>query len=143
MCQTPTGAPGHGTVSAFRDGWDGRLTSIGASPFADHQTAPCWVEISHDGRYLFTVNTAQPSISSYAINRDGSLTLLGSTPFKNPTGLAPVDARLSPDGSTLSVVDSGTHQVSSFRVRGGALTELPSSPVALPTGSAPFGIVTG
>ena len=137
------GGAGHGTVSAFRDGWDGRLTSIGASPFADLQTAPCWVEISHDGRYLFTVNTAQPSISSYAINRDGSLTLLGSTPFKNPTGLAPVDARLSPDGSTLSVVDSGTHQVSSFRVRGGALTELPSSPVALPTGSAPFGIVTG
>jgi 6-phosphogluconolactonase len=137
------GGTGAGTVSAFRDGRDGRLTSIGASPFADHQTAPCWVEISHDGRYLFTVNTGQPSISSYAINRDGSLTLLGSTSFKNPTGLAPVDARLSPDGSTLSVVDSGTAQVSSFRVHGGALTELPSSPTALPAGSAPFGIVTG
>lgn len=137
------GGTGKGTVSAFRDGWDGRLTSIGASPFADRQTAPCWVEISNDGRYLFTVNTAQPSISSYAINRDGSLTLLGSTPFKNPTGLAPVDARLSPDGSTLSVVDSGTAQVSTFRVHRGALTELASSPTALPAGSAPFGIVTG
>ena len=76
------------------------------------------------------------------INRDGSLTLLGSTPFKNPTGLAPVDARLSPDGSTLSVVDSGTAQVSTFRVHGGALTELASSPTTLPAGSAPFGIVT-
>lgn len=137
------GGTGNGTVSAFHDGWDGRLTSIGGSPFADHQTAPCWVEISHDGRYLFTVNTAQPSISSYAINRDGSLTLLGSTPFKNPTGLAPVDARLSPDGSTLSVVDSGTAQVSTFHVQGGALAELASSPTALPAGSAPFGIVTG
>ena len=136
------GGTGAGTVSAFRDGWNGNLTSIGASPFADQQTAPCWVEITHDGRYLFTVNTAQPSISSYVINRDGSLTLLGSTPFKNPTGLAPVDARLSPDGSTLSVVDSGTAQVSTFRVHGGALTELASSPTALPAGSAPFGIVT-
>ena len=51
-------------MSAFRDGSDGTLTPIGASPFADGQTAPCWVEISHDGRYLFAVNTAQPSISS-------------------------------------------------------------------------------
>ena len=122
--------------------WNGNLTSIGASPFADQQTAPCWVEISHDGRYLFTVNTAQPSISSYVVNRDGSLTLLGSTPFKNPTGLAPVDARLSPNGSLLSVVDGGTAQVSAFRVHGGALSELASSPTALPAGSAPFGIVT-
>ena len=135
------GGAGNGTVSAFRDAWDGTLTSIGASPFADQQTAPCWVEISHDGRYLFAVNTAQPSISSYAINRDGSLVLLGSTPFRNPTGLGPVDARLSPDGDTLFVVDGGTSQVSAFRVNGGSLTELPSSPTALPAGAKPFGIV--
>jgi 6-phosphogluconolactonase len=136
------GGAGAGTVSAFHDGFAGTLTSIGASPFADLQTAPCWVEISHDGRFLFAVNTAQPSISSYAINPDGTLTLLGSTSFKgNPAGLAPVDPRLSPDGRTLSVVDSGTDQVSTFGVRGGTLTELPSSPVALPTGAAPYGIV--
>jgi 6-phosphogluconolactonase len=135
------GGAGNGTVSAFRDARDGTLTSIGSSPFADQQTAPCWVEISHDGRYLFAVNTAQPSISSYAINRDGTLTLLGSTPFRNPTRLGPVDARLSPDGDTLFVVDGGTSQVSAFRVHGGSLTELPSSPTALPAGATPFGIV--
>ena len=135
------GGAGNGTVSAFHDGRDGTLTSIGSSPFADQQTAPCWVEISHDGRYLFAVNTAQPSISSYAINHDGTLTLLGSTPFRNPTGLGPVDARLSPDGDTLFVVDGGTSQVSAFQVHGGALTELPSSPTPLPAGATPFGIV--
>ena len=59
----------------------------------------------------------------------------------NPTGLAPVDARLSPDGRTLSVVDSGTDQVATFAVDGGNLTELPSSPVALPAGAKPYGIV--
>ncbi len=32
---------GGGTVSAFRDAADGTLTSIGSSPFADLQTAPC------------------------------------------------------------------------------------------------------
>jgi 6-phosphogluconolactonase len=135
------GGTANGTVSAFRDAWNGTLTSIGSSPFADQQTAPCWVEISHDGRYLFAVNTAQPSISSYAIDRDGTLTLLGSTPFRNPAGLGPVDARLSPDGGTLFVVDGGTSQVSAFSVDGGSLTELPSSPTALPAGATPFGIV--
>lgn len=99
------------------------------------------MEISHDGRYLFAVNTAQPSVSSYAIRRDGTLTLLGSTPFRSPTGLGPVDARLSPDGDTLFVVDGGTSQVSAFRVDGGTLTELPSSPTDLPAGATPFGIV--
>jgi DNA-binding beta-propeller fold protein YncE len=136
------GGAGNGTVSAFHVGFDGSLRSIGASPFADHQTAPCWVEISHDGRFLFAVNTAQPSISSFAINRDGSLTSLGATQFRgNPTGLGPVDARLSPDGRTLYVVDQGTDQVSAFAVDGGHLTELPSSPAALPAGATPFGIV--
>jgi 6-phosphogluconolactonase len=133
---------GNGTVSAFRVGWAGTLNSIGASPFADNQTAPCWVEISHDGRFLFAVNTAQPSISSFAINRDGSLTSLGATQVRgNPTGLGPVDARLSPDGHTLFVVDQGADQVSAFAVNGGQLTELPSSPSALPAGATAFGIV--
>ena len=62
---------GAGTVSAFRDGAGGKLTSIGASPFPDLQTAPCWVEISPDGRFLFTVNTASGTISRYAITRGG------------------------------------------------------------------------
>ena len=135
------GGASAGTVSAFSVGRSGALTSIGASPFADQQTAPCWVEISHDGRFLFTVNTGTPSISSYAIGRDGSLRLLGSTPFRGPSGLAPQDARLSPDGRTLWVVDSGGRAVSAFRVLGGELSELPGSPTALPASSAPFGIV--
>ena len=136
------GGTNAGTVSAFQVRRDGSLLSIGASPFPDHQTAPCWVEISHDGRYLFTVNTAVPSISSYAIGWDGTLRLLGSTPFQNSAaGLAPEDARLSPDGSTLWVVDSKGVAVSGFRVHGGSLTELTGSPTSLPAGAAPFGIV--
>jgi 6-phosphogluconolactonase len=130
-----------GSVSAFRAAANGNLTPIGSSPFPDLQTAPCWVEITHNGQYLFAVNTAVPSISRYAINRDGSLSLLGSTVFNYPTGLAPQDARLSPDGRLLYVVGTGARKVSGFAVRRGNLTELPSSPTSLPANSAPFGIV--
>jgi 6-phosphogluconolactonase len=135
------GGAGAGTVSAFRVARSGALSSIGASPFADLQTAPCWVEISHDGRFLFAVNTAVPSISSYAIAPDGTLRLLGSAPFKGGSALGPFDPRLSPDGQTLWVVGDGGAVVSGFRVDGGSLTELPSSPTPLPAGAAPFGIV--
>jgi 6-phosphogluconolactonase len=135
------GGANAGTVSAFTVSTNGNLGSIGSSPFADLQTAPCWVEISHDGRFLFAVNTAVPSISSYLIRFDGSLKLIGSTPFDAPASLAPEDARLSPDGGTLWVVGSGGGVVSGFRVRGGQLSELASSPTALPVGATAFGIV--
>jgi 6-phosphogluconolactonase (cycloisomerase 2 family) len=132
--------PGTGTISAFSDGADGTLTSIGSSPFPDSQTAPCWVEVSHDGQTLFTVNTASNSISRFAIAADGSLSLLGSTPLATAHAGAE-DARLGPNGNTLWVVDTGARAITAFAVDGGNLTELPSSPTALPAGSAPFGIV--
>jgi 6-phosphogluconolactonase len=134
------GGPEAGTVSAFSVASDGTLSSIGASPFADHQTAPCWVEITNDGRFLFTTNTASGTVSRYAIASDGSLELLGSTPFKR-AGSGPLDARLAPDGQTLWIVEGGADAVGGFAVEGGALTELTSSPTPLPSNSAPFGIV--
>ncbi len=130
---------GLGTVSAFRDSFLGRLSPIGSSPYADGQTAPCWVEITHDGRYLFAVNTGSGNISSYSINPDGSLVLLGTAPITN--GAGSTDARLSPDGRTLSVLGAGNDVLHVFAVRGGNLTELPSSGTPLPAGSSPAGIV--
>ena len=132
---------GLGTVSAFLVAGTGQLAPIGASPFADLQTAPCWVEISHDGQFLFTVNTASGTISRYSINPDGSLALLGSTPFGS-AGAGAVDARLSPDGSTLLVDGSAARVVASFAVNGGSLTPLASSPTPLPANAFAAGIVT-
>lgn len=132
---------GTGTVSAFADSADGTLTPIGSSPFADNQTAPCWVEISHDGQFLFTVNTGSGTISRYSIAPDGTLTLLGSTPVGATGGVGAVDARLSPDGRTLFVDENRISAVGAFAVNGGNLTELASSPTSLPAGATPAGIV--
>jgi 6-phosphogluconolactonase len=130
---------GLGTVSAFQLSPNGALNSIGNSPVPDGQTAPCWVEISHDGKYLFAVNTGSANLSSYSISRNGALTLIGTFLFTNGAGA--VDARLSPDGKTLSVTGGRGLVVSTFSVNGGTLAELPSSPVALPAGTSPTGIV--
>jgi 6-phosphogluconolactonase (cycloisomerase 2 family) len=130
---------GDGTISAFSVAADATLSSIGSSPFPDLQTAPCWVEISHDGHFLFTVNTGSGTISRYSIAADGTLTLLGSTPVSSQGGVGAVDARLSPDGRTLFVNESRIATIGAFAVNGGSLTELPSS--LLPAGATPAGIV--
>jgi len=132
---------GTGTVSAFSDSANGTLSSIGSSPFADLQTAPCWVEISHNGRFLFTVNTGSGEISRYLIAPGGALTLLGSTPVGSTGGVGAVDARLSTDGRTLYVDESKIGAVGAFAVHGGNLTELGGSPTSLPAGATPAGIV--
>jgi 6-phosphogluconolactonase (cycloisomerase 2 family) len=131
---------GNGTVSAFDVATDGSLSAVDGSPFADFETAPCWVEISHDGQFLFAVNTGSDTISRYEIASDGSLTLLGNTPLGGGVS-TPFDARLAPDGGTLWVLDTGSATVSGFGVSGGSLAELSSSPTALPAGATAFGIV--
>jgi 6-phosphogluconolactonase len=132
------GGTNNGTVSAFRVARDGDLSSIGSSPFADGQTAPCWVEISHDGRYLFTVNTGAGTISRYAIDAGGTLTLLGSTSVASQAGVGAVDARLSDDGESLYVDESRVDSIGVFGVDGGSLTAQGSVP--LPAGATPAGV---
>ena len=129
-----------GTISAFTDFRNGTLSPVAGSPFADDQMAPCWVEITHDGQFLFTVNTASGTISRFSIAPGGALTLLGSTPLRGTGGVGAVDARLSPDGRFLYVDESKTGAVAAFAVHGGNLAELPGSPTSLPAGAAPAGI---
>jgi 6-phosphogluconolactonase len=131
---------GTGTISAYADSSNGTLSPVASSPFADQQTAPCWVEITHDGQFLFTVNTGSGEISRYQIAPDGTLTLLGSTPVGKTGGVGAVDARLSPDGRYLYVDESRIGAVGAFAVHGGNLTELGTSPFALPAGATPAGI---
>jgi DNA-binding beta-propeller fold protein YncE len=78
-------------------------------------------------------------VAGYSIAADGTLTAIGNTPIKNGKGAE--DARLSPDGSTLWVVNSGADTINAFSVHGGTLTELSSSPTAGPAGATPSGIV--
>jgi 6-phosphogluconolactonase (cycloisomerase 2 family) len=54
-------------------------------------------------------------------------------------GAGAEDARLSPDGTTLWVVESGTDAVTGFTVNGGTLTPLSSA--SAPGGATPSGIV--
>ena len=70
---TAAGAPAPGLLSSFTDAPNGTLTPIAPSPVANNGDASCWVEISQDGHWLFVVNTASATISTYAIAQGGVL----------------------------------------------------------------------
>jgi 6-phosphogluconolactonase len=131
---------GQGSVSAYNVATNGTLTPVAGSPFADGQTAPCWVAITNDGQHLFAINTGSSTVSRYSIAGSGALSLLGSTVMTG-TALRPFDAAVDPTDSFLYVVDAGAAKISAFAVDGGALTELSSSPISIPGGGSPFGIV--
>lgn len=132
----------NGSVSAFVVANDGSLAPVAGSPYPNQQTAPCWVALSPDGRYLFTANAGSDSISSYAVAPGGSLALVASTSLRGGPGLGTFDLRLDPSGRFLYQVDGNKAEISVLAVSGGNLSELPASPISLglPAGAAPSGI---
>jgi 6-phosphogluconolactonase len=133
---------GLGTVSAYEHLRDGTLFSIGDSPFADFQTAPCWLVISPDGRYVYALDTGSGYISSYAIARDGLLTLVSNTPVSSTPGVTGTDITLSGDGHTLYLNMSKVNGVGEFAVHGGTVKQLPGSPVPASGSGSTAGITT-
>jgi 6-phosphogluconolactonase (cycloisomerase 2 family) len=115
------GAAGQSAMSSYDlDG--NRLTTLSPS-VPTTQTAACWVVITNNGRYAYTTNTGSASISSYRIDRDGTLTLLAAS--AGVTGATPIDMALSRNSNFLYALNAGSHNLSAFRVRdNGRLTSL-------------------
>lgn len=134
------GGANAGMVSVYHVAAGGMLTAISGSPFADGQTAPCWLSSTPDGRFLYASNTGSDSISIYAARMDGALSLIDSVVFRGAPGLGLFDSGVDRRGTMLYVVDTMKASISAAAIRGPSLTELPSSPFALPSGSAPFGL---
>jgi 6-phosphogluconolactonase (cycloisomerase 2 family) len=128
-----------GSVSAFSAANDGTLSPITPVPFANGQTGTCWVEITHDGNWLFALNTGTGTISGYSIAPDGKLTLLGNTAVSSSGGVGAVDLRLSSDGKFLFVDESKANAIATFAVNDGDLTQIPG--ISLPAGASAAGIV--
>jgi 6-phosphogluconolactonase (cycloisomerase 2 family) len=101
-------------LSSYKVSAAGVIRSISHSVDAAGQKAACWVTISRNGKFAYITNTASGTVSSYAINRDGSLRLISSVAAT--TGPGPIDMDLSNDGLTLFVLSSGAHSIRSFKV---------------------------
>ncbi len=111
------GAPGASTLSSYSVNSAGVLSTISAS-IPDNQAAACWVAVTKNGRFAYTTNTGDGSISSYAVGHDGSLGLLAQVAAATGAGSTPTDLSQSGSGRVLLALLPGTGSVASYRVGG-------------------------
>ena len=103
----------------------GAVESTGSSPFA--------IAISPGANALFLDNEASDTISSYAINTDGSLAA-GNAAGK--TGSMPMGMAIDPAGKFLFVANQGSSNISVFAISGVTLKQVAGSPFStIPAGS--------
>ena len=120
--QEAAGIVGKGSATSYQLKDDGILDTISGS-VPDFQSAPCWLEITGDGRFAYSVNTANSVISGYRVTAHGELTLL-SNGVTATTGSQPLDIAFTRNSRYLYNV-SGAGALIGFRVNeDGSLTSL-------------------
>jgi 6-phosphogluconolactonase (cycloisomerase 2 family) len=126
------GAPGAGSASSWLVGANGNLTLISGA-VATTQTAACWLIVTNDGRYAYTANTPDSSVSGFGIAPDGTLTLLDDRAGEPGTG--PVDMAFSNDGRNLYTLNSSGATISVFRVNPQGRLSKTGPDVTVPAGA--------
>jgi 6-phosphogluconolactonase (cycloisomerase 2 family) len=131
---SPVGVAGGGSASSFALMGDDLLLPI-TEGVPNGRTSPCWTAVTPDGRFLYTSNTEDGDVSSYAIDGNGALTLVqGAAARKDQLGAlsangvptsGPVDSFVTPDGRFLYVQYSGRGSFVAYRIApDGQLTEV-------------------
>ena len=103
------------------------------------ETAACWVEVTRDGRFLYTTNTGSGTVTGYAIGFDGSLSRLDDDGVTaSAPGSGPLDVVESRDTRFLYVLRGGTDVIGGHRIGAdgslaplGALVDLPPNAAGL------------
>lgn len=117
------GAPNASALSAY----DLRATGLHAieSAAATHQSSACWAAVTHDGRFVYTANTASNTISGFSIDHNGRLNLLNEDGRTASTEGAPADLAFSNGDRFLYVINGASRSISGFRVsEDGSLTPI-------------------
>ncbi len=115
-----TAMPEGGSLVAFRiDPVDGSLGMIDRAP--SHGSAPCYVSVDADGRYLYVANYLSGTVAVYALEHDGRFGALiathqhsGSGPSARQHGPHAHCIVPGPVGDSVYAVDLGTDRVSHY-----------------------------
>jgi 6-phosphogluconolactonase (cycloisomerase 2 family) len=108
------GAPDGSSVSSYQISRDGELQLI-SSAIPTTETAACWLVVSNDGRFAYTTNGGSASVSGYAIDFDGVISLLDENGETGTTGETPLDMAFSTNSRYLYTLNVGDGTLSAFR----------------------------
>ncbi len=123
------GAAGASVASSYRIQPNGTLTTI-TSAAPTNQSAACWIAIPRNGLFAYTTNTGSGTLTGYAMNAAGALSILTPSGITGDLGAAarPLDFDFDPNGRFLFVLDSAADRIETFfRQQNGGLLRLPSS----------------
>jgi 6-phosphogluconolactonase (cycloisomerase 2 family) len=113
---------GPGAASSYR--LENDTATLVTASLVDHGAAPCWFVATDDGRFAYTTNAASATISGYAVDKDGSISLLDPSGVSATTAGGPTDEALDPH-SRLLYVRLGNGGIQSYGVNAdGSLTPL-------------------
>ncbi len=114
-----------GGASTYRLG-DAAALEPRSSMIMTGQRAACWAVISKNGRYGYVTNAGTGNISGFAIEPDGTASLLDADGVTAVTGGNPTDVAMSQDGRFLYARVAQLGRISVFRVASdGSLEALP------------------
>ena len=136
--------PGAGQTGTYRVSSSGGLTSIDTKPSSG--TAPCWVAITGNGKYVFVVNTGGgapggSTVTRYALASNGHLTVLG-VDSETSSEFVKTDTVLSGDSKYLyvlnpSVMAGNTSRIDEYKVSAtGGLHLIGDTPSTLAVGAS-------
>ena len=93
------------SLASYRLHPSGDLAPVSA-PITNNQGAACWVALAGpDEAFAFTTNTANGTVSSYAVGADGTLSLLAAVAGSTGPGSAPIDVVAADAGRFLYTLD--------------------------------------
>ena len=114
-----------GGASSYRVGETGELQAVSAMVMTG-QRAACWAVVTKNGRYGYVTNAGTGNVSGFAIEQDGSASLLDANGVTAVTGGNPTDAAVSESSRYLYVRVAALSQIAIFRIESdGSLTALP------------------
>ena len=131
------GAVGASLASSYRIGNGGALQVI-TGAVATNQTAACWIAIPRNGKFAYTTNTGDGTVTGFDLNPAGALSLLDPSGVSGtlPAGAAPIDFEFTKNGRFLYVLDAGNDEIRGFyRRNDGSLVALATA-VPLDDGAA-------
>jgi len=95
----------NGTASSYRLDRGPLQTLSGA--VTTHHAAPCWLVVAHDGRFAYTANAHDGTISGFVVGGHGTLTLLDASGTTATPGAGNLDLAFDHTGRFLYQLRSG------------------------------------
>lgn len=112
----PVGGSNASSISSYLVEDDGTLAPITAG-VPTLGSGACWVELTPNGQFAYTANSASSSLSAFAIDGSGDVSAVAGTVVASlPAGATDLDIAISQDGKYLYSLNTGTGTVGVFEI---------------------------